>query len=84
MKQERRKVLEMLANGCIDAQEAQLLLNTLYELQIKAEAKQKAFESVWDSLRDLGNLKMMAKEFGRIPQPTPPSNPSHYISWRPV
>lgn len=84
MKQERRKILEMLADGCIDTQEAQLLLTTLYELQVEAKAKQKAVDSVWDTLLDLGNLKMLAKEYGRIPHPTPPPDPSRYISWRPV
>ena len=80
MKQERRKVLEMLADGCIDSQEAQLLLDTLYELQVEATVKEEAAESIWSFLLDLRNLKMRTKEYGRISQP----DPTAYISWRPV
>ena len=68
MKEERRKVLEMLADGCITAEEAQLLLDTLIEIQTEAKDR-----TEWDFLLDLRGLK---KEFNK---PTPPS-----ISWRPV
>ena len=68
MKEERKKVLEMLANGRITAEEAQLLLDTLIEIQTEAKNK-----SEWDFPLDLRGLK---KEFNK---PTPPP-----ISWRPV
>ena len=68
MQEERRKVLEMLANGRITTEEAQLLLDTLIEIQNEAKHK-----SEWDFLLDLRGLK---KEFNK---PTPPP-----ISWRPV
>jgi hypothetical protein len=71
MKAERRKVLEMLANGCITPQEAQLLLDTLYELQVNAECQ----KSEWDFLLDWGGLKTMAQEYGRISIPVPPKTP---------
>ena len=68
MKEERRKVLEMLSDGCITAEEAQLLLDTLIEIQTEAKNK-----TEWDFLLDLRGLK---KESNK---PTPPP-----ISWQPV
>ena len=50
MKKERRKVLEMLADGCINSQEAHLLLDTLNEIQI--ESKQAQADSMFDFLFD--------------------------------
>ena len=83
MKQERRKVLEMLANGSINSKEAQLLLDTLNEIQL--ESRQKQADSLFDFALDLKGIKMLAKEYGRIPQPTPPQAPVvPYFSWRPV
>ena len=82
MKKERRKVLEMLANGIISAQEAQLLLDTLRELQENTANQQ----SEWDLWLDLRDLKMMLQEeYGRISKPAAPKTPPPpYISWQPV
>ena len=85
MKPERRKILEMLSNGCIDSKEAQLLLDTLNEIQVESKLAQ--VETIFDFSLDLKRIKMLAKEYGRfpIPQPTAPQTPpTPYFSWRPV
>ncbi len=79
MEQERKKVLQMLADGYINAPDAQLLLDTLQELQELQD------EQVFGFFPDVGRLKMMLQEYGRIPKSTIPQiPPTPYFAWYPV
>lgn len=82
MKQERRKVLEMLADGFINSQEAQLLLDTLNEIQMEQQQEQE--DSLFDFSLDLRGIKMLAQEYGRFSIPTPTSPHIPYFSWQAV
>lgn len=64
MKKECRKILEMLANEIINVDDAQLLLETIWELDEPSHRRRSdlSFDFAW--------IKTFFKEYGRMATPT--------------